>query len=413
MSVQDRSTSWTIDYRVGEAGEFFPLGLYEDPDIFGITPLRTGVELLEFNDDINNQSEPVQIRIVALSESSGQNRRDTFAIDNFRLTYSPIKESLEEIGEFPGNAPTIIAIQRPEDVDKVTTQDVVTYEVHFSEPVMEVDVEDFTLTTTGTAAADIASVSADSGTVIEVILEGVTGEGSLRLDVLPETATIVNLAGVPLSEGFTEGDRYIIEKALIEPEPDPPTPEPEREPKPEPEPEREPNPPSRRIINQLILGVGTHPETLIGGEGNDTIAAFEEDDVIFGQGGNNLLFGNKGDDRIYSGDGEDTLFGGQGNDRLIGGPGNTVLSGDLGQDTLTGGGGNNLFILRPDSDADVITDFSLERDRLGLSHGLRLEDLEWTQEGENTLIQMEDGREIAILQQTQATQLQPRQFRLL
>lgn len=159
--------------------------------------------------------------------------------------------------------------------------------------------------------------------------------------------------------------------------------------------------------------MGTHPETLIGGEGNDTIAAFEEDDVIFGQGGNNLLFGNKGDDRIYSGDGEDTLFGGQGNDRLIGGPGNTVLSGDLGQDTLTGGGGNNLFILRPDSDADVITDFSLERDRLGLSHGLRLEDLEWTQEGENTLIQMEDGREIAILQQTQATQLQPRQFRLL
>lgn len=124
----------------------------------------------------------------------------------------------------------------------MTTQDVVTYEVHFSEPVMEVDVEDFTLTTTGTAAADIASVSADSGTVIEVILEGVTGEGSLRLDVLPETATIVNLAGVPLSEGFTEGDRYIIEKALIEPEPDPPTPEPEREPKPEPEPSGNPIP---------------------------------------------------------------------------------------------------------------------------------------------------------------------------
>ena len=413
LSVQDRSTSWTIDYRVGDEGNFFPLGLYEDPDVFGITLLRTGVELLEFNDDINNQAEPVQIRFVALSGSTGQNRRDTIAIDNFRLTYSPIEEtiketieeSIEEIGESPPNVPKIIAIQRPEDVDKVTTQNVITYDVYFSEPVTEVDVEDFTLTTTGTARADIVSVSANTGTVIEVILEGVTGEGSLRLDVLLETANIVNLEGVPLSEGFTEGDRYIIE-----PEPEP---EPEPDPEPDPEPEPSPNPPSRRIINQLILGVGTHPETLIGGEGDDTIAAFDEDDVIFGQGGNNLLFGNKGNDRIYSGDGDDTLFGGQGNDRLIGGPGNTVLSGDLGQDTLTGGGGNNLFILRPDSDADLITDFNIEGDRLGLSHGLRLEDLEWIQEGENTLIQMEDGRAIAILQQTQATQLQPRQFRLL
>ncbi|WP_159784523.1 hypothetical protein [Sodalinema gerasimenkoae] len=444
LSVQDRSTSWTIDYRVGEEGDFFSLGLYEDPEVWGITQLRTGVELLEFNDDINNQLEPVQIRVVALSESTGSGFRDTIAIDNFRLTYRPV----EEIGDSQDNAPQIIAIQRPDDADKITNQETIIYEVRFSEPVKEVDVDDFTLTTTGTATADIASVSANSGTVIEVILEGVTGEGSLRLDVLPETANIVNLAGVPLSEGFVEGDRYIIELKSNEPESNEPesnepegnepesnepesnepesnelfpnlipepSPDPEQDLNPDPEltPDPTPTPPPRRIINQLILGVGTYPETLIGGDGDDTIAAFDQDDVIFGEGGNNFLFGNKGNDRIYSGDGDDTLFGGQGNDRLIGGPRNTVLSGDLGRDTLTGGGGNNLFILRPDSDQDLITDFNIESDRLGLSHGLRLEDLRWIQEGDDTLIRLEDGRAIASLQQIQANQIQPSQFRIL
>ncbi len=450
LSVQSRSTSWTIDYRIGTEGEFLALGTYDDPGEWGVTHLTTGSDFLNFSDSINNQSEPVQIRFVSLSDSTGESFRDTVAIDNFILNYSPVDNSADS----DETAPHVLAIQRPENIEEITTQEAIIYEVRFSERVNQVDVADFSLTATGTATADIASVSTESGTVIEVILEGVNGEGTLRLDVLPDTASIVNDAGIALTEAFEVGDRYRIQEQTqtgdsdsdpetdpeptansdsnsdTEPETDPePTansdsnsdPEPETDPEPtadsdsnsDPEPETDPEPTSeplsRRIINQLILGVGTEPETLIGGDGNDTIAAFDYDDVIFGQRGDNLLFGNKGNDRIYSRDGDDTLFGGQDNDLLIGGPGNTVLSGDFGNDTLSGGGGHNLFILRQDSSHDVITDFNPDRDRLGLSHGLTPEDLTWTQQGNHTLIHV-NGRAIATLQHTAANLLKPSQM---
>ncbi|MFO8039418.1 MAG: calcium-binding protein, partial [Sodalinema sp.] len=443
LSIKKRSTSWTIDYRIGTESDFLPLGTYDDPEEWGVTQLTTGSELLDFGDAIDNQSKLVQIRIVALSDSTNSNYRDTVAIDNFSLNYSPV----EDTSDPDELAPRVLAIQRPDTIDESTTEETIIYEVSFSEAVNEVDVADFSLTTTGTATADIASVSAESGTMIEVTLEGVDGDGTLRLDV-PDTATIVNDAGVALTEAFEAGDRYRIEDPTqdnetgdsdsdsddsdAEPQPDPeadsdsddsdaePQPDPEAdsdsdsddsEADVEPEPEPTANRSSRRLINQLILGSGTEPETLIGGDGNDTIAAFDYDDVIFAQGGDNLLFGNKGNDRIYSRDGDDTLFGGQDNDLLIGGPGDTVLSGDFGNDTLTGGGGNNLFILRPQSSYDVITDFNPDRDRLGLSHGLTSEDLTWTQQGNHTLIQVDrSGRAIATLQNTAADLLDPSQM---
>jgi hypothetical protein len=446
LSVKNRSTSWIIDYRIGTEGDFLPLGTYDDPGKWGVTQLTTGSELLDFGDAIDNQSELVQIRVVALSDSTNSNYRDTVAIDNFSLNYSPV----EDTSDPDELAPRVLAIQRPDTIDESTTEETIIYEVSFSEAVNEVDVADFSLTTTGTATANIASVSAESGTMIEVILEGVDGDGTLRLDVLPDTAMIVNDAGVALTEAFEAGDRYRIEDPTqdnetgdsnsdsddsdVEPQPDPeadsnsdrddsdvePQPDPEAdsdsdsdnsEADVEPEPEPTANRSSRRVINQLILGSGTEPETLIGGDGNDTIAAFDYDDVIFAQGGDNLLFGNKGNDRIYSRDGDDTLFGGQDDDLLIGGPGDTVLSGDFGNDTLSGGGGDNLFILRPESSHDVITDFNPDRDRLGLSHGLTSEDLTWTQQGNHTLIQIDrSGRAIATLQNTAANLLNPSQM---
>uniref|UniRef100_A0ACD5GSH8 Ig-like domain-containing protein n=1 Tax=Desertifilum tharense IPPAS B-1220 TaxID=1781255 RepID=A0ACD5GSH8_9CYAN len=90
LNVQPRSTTWTIDYRVGNQNAFVPLGTYSDPGVFGSTLLSTGSGLSAFGTEINNQPNPVQIRIAALSASSGSNNRDSFAIDNFILTYSPI-----------------------------------------------------------------------------------------------------------------------------------------------------------------------------------------------------------------------------------------------------------------------------------------------------------------------------------
>jgi Ca2+-binding RTX toxin-like protein len=89
LSFQPRSTIWTIDYRVGNSGNFNVLGTYSDPNTFGSSTLNFST----FGTDINNQSNQVQIRISALSASTGTSNRDSFGIDDFQLTYSPAVSS--------------------------------------------------------------------------------------------------------------------------------------------------------------------------------------------------------------------------------------------------------------------------------------------------------------------------------
>jgi Ca2+-binding RTX toxin-like protein len=64
---------------------------------------------------------------------------------------------------------------------------------------------------------------------------------------------------------------------------------------------------------------------------------------------------------------DDILLGGAGNDSLSGGAGDDILEDGAGADTLTGGGDRDIFVLRADGQADVITDFDVSRDRLDLS----------------------------------------------
>jgi len=86
LSVQTRSTVWTIDYAVGNApGAFTPLATFSDPGVFGTTKTNISAGSV-----LNNQTENVWIRIVALAASTGANNRDTFGIDNFQLTWTPV-----------------------------------------------------------------------------------------------------------------------------------------------------------------------------------------------------------------------------------------------------------------------------------------------------------------------------------
>jgi methionine-rich copper-binding protein CopC len=71
----------------------------------------------------------------------------------------------------------------------------VTFVVTFSESVVNVTADDFSLTSTGTASGTIASVSSSSGTSINVIVNSITGTGSIRLDLLSST----NIADVSLN----------------------------------------------------------------------------------------------------------------------------------------------------------------------------------------------------------------------
>jgi Ca2+-binding RTX toxin-like protein len=69
------------------------------------------------------------------------------------------------------------------------------------------------------------------------------------------------------------------------------------------------------------------------------------DDTLTGTGGGNQLYGNGGDDRLQAGVNVeglgDRLFGGYGNDTLLGGDGNDSLSGEYGSNLLQGGAGND------------------------------------------------------------------------
>jgi len=86
-----------------------------------------------------------------------------------------------------------------------------------------------------------------------------------------------------------------------------------------------------------------------------------DNDTLTGTAGNDLLNGLRGNDILIGNAGNDTLIGGNGTDTLTGGPGT---------DTLTGGNGQDIFVFAPGEGIDTITDFNLERDKIGLTEGL-------------------------------------------
>ena len=96
---------------------------------------------------------------------------------------------------------------------------------------------------------------------------------------------------------------------------------------------------------------------LAGGEGNDTVFAGDETDI---------LAGNGGEDRLFGQDGEDLLLGGEGDDFLRGGSGSDTLIDSEGSDTLIGGLGSDLIVatsaVDPDAAAQVVRDWIANED---------------------------------------------------
>jgi len=89
------------------------------------------------------------------------------------------------------------------------------FQVVFSESVQNVVAGDFALTTTntpgGTALTDSGISVTGSGTTWTVTVNGVAGDGTLRLDLKPNDTGITDLAGNGATAAFTGGDVYTIE----------------------------------------------------------------------------------------------------------------------------------------------------------------------------------------------------------
>jgi Ca2+-binding RTX toxin-like protein len=105
-----------------------------------------------------------------------------------------------------------------------------------------------------------------------------------------------------------------------------------------------------------------------------------------GKKGDDYLFGDENSHKIKGGKGNDVLQGGTGKDTLIGGNGKDVLYGDKGGDKLKGGNGRDIFVLSKGK--DVITDFKIGEDDLGLVYAL---DLSFKQKGNDLRIKGTDN----------------------
>jgi serralysin len=106
-----------------------------------------------------------------------------------------------------------------------------------------------------------------------------------------------------------------------------------------------------------FLRGGQDVDVLKGNNGNDTLNGNVGNDIVTGGSDNDFINGNQDDDILVGDDGNDTLRGGQGSDQIFGGTGNDVLYGDKGGDRLNGGTGSDIFVVTPDSGADIIEDF--------------------------------------------------------
>ena len=77
------------------------------------------------------------------------------------------------------------------------------FTVTFSKSVTGIDLSDFSLALTGSVAASLASISAVDAHSYLVTVTGVSGAGTMRLDLNSADTGITSLAGEALDGGFT------------------------------------------------------------------------------------------------------------------------------------------------------------------------------------------------------------------
>ncbi|HKK61100.1 MAG TPA: Ig-like domain-containing protein, partial [Bacteroidales bacterium] len=92
-----------------------------------------------------------------------------------------------------------------------TNADVLIFKVTFSEIAYNIDIDDFSLNTTNTASGSVSAVSASSGTVIDVTVSSVSGDGDLRLDLKGSGTGIEDHVGNLITTGYSAGSEYLID----------------------------------------------------------------------------------------------------------------------------------------------------------------------------------------------------------
>jgi len=180
--------------------------LTSDPNLGSLTgspayfPLTAGSPAIDAGDDTICAATPVSNK-----SQNGVTRPQDGNGDNTAVCDIG---SYEAPDTFP---PNVISITRLGT--NPTNSDGVDFTVTFSEPVTGVDPTDFSLTTTGgIGGAFVAGLVVLGPTGYDVAVNSGTGDGAIRLDLKASGTGIQDLAGNPISGGFTGGESYTIDK---------------------------------------------------------------------------------------------------------------------------------------------------------------------------------------------------------
>ncbi len=108
-------------------------------------------------------------------------------------------DTLEDRTLLSAAFPYVVSINRASPPAAITNASSVSYAVTFSEAVSGVNLSDFQLALGGTVAATLTQVTPVSGSVYTVTVSGITGNGTLGLNLV-DNGSIHDQAGNPLTQ---------------------------------------------------------------------------------------------------------------------------------------------------------------------------------------------------------------------
>jgi D-alanyl-D-alanine carboxypeptidase len=148
----------------------------------------------------------------------------------------------------------------------------------------------------------------------------------------------------------------------------------------------------------LIIG-DSAPFNIINGKSTD--------DVLRGTEGKDAIYAMAGYDSLYGMGGNDVLIGGADGDLIFGGDGNDLLVGNTGDDVLFGGAGLDIFAFKKGDGTDIISDFKVGEDKIGVIKGeIKPEDILFTQVGGLAVAKVKStGETLAYLQGVDVSKL--------
>ncbi|SIT12263.1 T9SS type B sorting domain-containing protein [Belliella pelovolcani] len=207
-------TRWTITRSSGDPFQFRSIFLQQgDPDSSDSGTIQ-GFK----NGSPTGPAKTLQFNSVTAGLKDYAGDPDFFDVDEIRIEASDINFNLDH---FTYGPPFFPVDTDPTEVTSIfltgtppSNANSIVFVVNFSKTALNVSTDDFQLTTTGTVVGTVSSVSG-SGSSYSVTVSGISGDGSLRLDLRSGT-NISNENGNTGTPAFTSGQLHFVSPCFIE-----------------------------------------------------------------------------------------------------------------------------------------------------------------------------------------------------